>query len=186
MKYDDEPTGPEDRRLLDEVQRLPRTLEPERDLWPGIEARLSVDEQPAARRVLRGDFTFGRRSLLAAAAVLVVCVVGLATGVLRRDPAPARVGEPIPTAAADLDALDANYALVSRDVLDALARDQDLDPATVELLQRNLTIIEGAIEEIRAALADDPENAGLNRLLTAEYQRRGDVLRRAARLADAI
>ena len=30
MKYDDEPTGPEDRRLLDEVQRLPRTLEPER------------------------------------------------------------------------------------------------------------------------------------------------------------
>ncbi|MGH2569626.1 MAG: hypothetical protein ACRDGR_00280, partial [bacterium] len=93
---------------------------------------------------------------------------------------------PPPVAMSPFDVLDASHASASRDVLDALTRVEDLDPATVELIRRNLEIIETAIAEIRAALADDPGNPGLNRLLIAEYQRRGVVLRRAARLADSI
>jgi hypothetical protein len=178
--------------LLAVTKSLPRSIEPERDLWPGIEARLDeAEDAPVSDKVVRADFTFGSRTMLAAAAVLVVFVVALTTGVLNRDPAgsgPAVVDvtPAIPGEAAPLDVIDATHASASRDVLAALTRDKDLDPETVELIRANLEIIETAIAEIRAALAADPENAGLNRLLTTEYQRRGEVLRRAARLADSI
>ena len=179
--------------LIERARSLPRSLEPERDLWPGIEARIrAAEEAPERPKVIRADFGFGGRAWLAAAAVLAVVVVALATGVLRRDPAgdgtPVADSTPveIPKAAAPLDVIDATHASASRDVLAALARDRDLDPETVELIRRNLEIIEAAIAARISAMAADPENAGLNRLLTAEYQRRGEVLRRAARLADSI
>lgn len=177
--------------LAEAARRLPRSIEPERDLWPGIEARLDETvEEPPAGRIVRPDFAFGRRGWLAAAAVLVACVAALSTGVLRRDHSGAGGGSAIVEAdrpvTASLDAIDATHASASRDVLAALSRNRDLDPETVELIRRNLEIIENAIAEIRAALADDPENPGLNRLLTAEYQRRGEVLRRAAKLTDSI
>jgi hypothetical protein len=179
--------------LREETMRLPRGIQPERDLWPGVEARIRAlgdvpATGPASGKVIRGDFARGARVMLAAAAVVVVFVVGLATGLLRRDGGRSVADAPAgaPVAVTPFDAIDAGHASESRDVLEALARVEDLDPATVELIRRNLEIIETAIAEIQAALADDPGNPGLNRLLTSEYQRRGDVLRRAARLADSI
>jgi len=176
--------------FLEETRRLPRSLEPERDLWPGIEAR--IRQAPAEDKIVRPDFTFGSRAMLAAAAVIVVFFVGLATGILRRDrvapgPPVERVEAPAVVAPADaIGAFDATQASASVDVLAALTRDRDLDPATVELIRRNLEIIEAAIAEIHEALADDPDNPGLNRMLTSEYRRRGEVLRRAARLTGSI
>ena len=50
--------------LRDEVQGLPRSIEPPRDLWPEIEV------QVAAAKVARGRF--GRRPLMAAAAAVLL------------------------------------------------------------------------------------------------------------------
>ena len=44
--------------------RLPRGVEPERDLWPGVEARLRSE------KVVKGDFGFSRRTWLAVAAMV--------------------------------------------------------------------------------------------------------------------
>jgi hypothetical protein len=123
--------------------------------------------------------------MLAAAAVAVVFVVALATNALRRDGSAPPVAV-APPATSPFDLIDASHASASRDVLDALSRMEDLDPETVELIRRNLDIIGTAIADIRAALADDPGNPGLNRLLSTEYQRRSVVLRRAAKLAESI
>jgi hypothetical protein len=178
-------SGDEFEALHQETLRLPRGIEPARDLWPGIEARIrDLGEAPARGKILHGRFEFGARTMLAAAAVVVVFVAALTTGVLHRDRTAAP--GPSPIAPSPFDVIDASHASASREILDALARVEDLDPATVELIRKNLEIIETAIAEIRAALADDPGNPGLNRLLTAEYQRRGVVLRRAARLAESI
>jgi hypothetical protein len=66
------------------------------------------------------------------------------------------------------------------------AREDELDPATVGVLRRNLQIIDRAAAEIRTALDRDPENPRLKQMLYAEERRRGTVLRRAADLLKVI
>ncbi len=60
-------------------------------------------------------------------------------------------------------------------------RDQ-LSPATLEVVERNLDLIDQAISEIRQALEQDPENPELRHLLTASYQREVQLLKRATQL----
>jgi hypothetical protein len=66
----------------------------------------------------------------------------------------------------------------------AAARDQ-LDPATVEVIERSLESIDQAIADARAALDADPDNPFLTRQLDNTMQRRLDVLRRAGRVQRA-
>jgi hypothetical protein len=61
-------------------------------------------------------------------------------------------------------------------------RRPDLDSATVALLERNLGIIDRAIAESRAALAQNPGSALLNRQLQNALGKKVQVLRTAALL----
>jgi hypothetical protein len=65
----------------------------------------------------------------------------------------------------------------------AAARDV-LDPNTVRVLERNLGIIEQAIQDSQRALAQDPENDFLIEHLQRVYQRKLEYLREAARVAE--
>lgn len=65
----------------------------------------------------------------------------------------------------------------------AAARDV-LDPNTVRVLERNLGIIEQAIQDSQRALAQDPENDFLVEHLQRVYQRKVEYLREAARVAE--
>jgi hypothetical protein len=58
-------------------------------------------------------------------------------------------------------------------------RDQ-LDPATVEVIERSLEAIDHALESARAALAADPGNPFLHRQLDGAMQKKLAVLRRAS------
>ena len=58
-----------------------------------------------------------------------------------------------------------------------------LDPATVEVLETNLALIDTAIAEAQRAIAADPANAYLNSHLARTMQRKLELLRRAATLA---
>jgi molecular chaperone DnaK (HSP70) len=60
-----------------------------------------------------------------------------------------------------------------------------LDPATVEVLERSIAAIDAAIEESRAALAADPANETLHRQLENAMQKKIDLLRRANRIQRA-
>ena len=60
----------------------------------------------------------------------------------------------------------------------------NLDPNTVRVLERNLGIIEQAIEDSRRALAQDPENDFLVEHLHRVYERKIEYLRDATRVAE--
>jgi len=55
---------------------------------------------------------------------------------------------------------------------------QRLDPATVKVVERNLALIDQAIEQARRALAADPASAYLNTHLASTMRRKVDLLRR--------
>jgi hypothetical protein len=65
---------PEERELLRRLASLPQEAEPERDLWPGIAARIATPPQTAARPPRRARF------LAQAAAALLLFASGVAVG----------------------------------------------------------------------------------------------------------
>jgi hypothetical protein len=68
---------------------------------------------------------------------------------------------------------------------DQLAAVRDaLDPNTLRVLERNMAVIERAIEDSRQALALEPGNEFLSRHLEQVYERKLDYLREAAAIAD--
>ena len=62
------------------------------------------------------------------------------------------------------------------------ARRTELDSGTVEVLERNLRIIDEAIRQSREALARDPNSPFLGRALTSALDRKLELLRTAAML----
>ena len=55
-----------------------------------------------------------------------------------------------------------------------------LDPQTIAIIEASLGMIDRAIAEARRALADDPNNAALNRILLKHEQSKLRVLRQAS------
>jgi hypothetical protein len=180
-----------------EIKARAQALEdrpPEADLWTGIAARIGAgrpDERSAAdaaRSPRRYSFSLAQ---IAAAAALLVAVSGGAAWMLRgRTAAPvetARLEEPRPGVAAVPVAnfADAQYDAAVADLQSALEAGRGrLDRETIAILERNLAVIDAAIEQARAALESDPSNGYLNSHLADARRRKLALLRRAAALAD--
>jgi anti-sigma factor RsiW len=176
-----------------------RDTRPSRDLWPAIEAQLTASNvaafHPARRRGPRViSFSIAQ---LAAAAALLMAVSGatawFARGNVAATPEAASVSiqaEVEPHATADVtrpvNFADAQYDAAVVDLERALAeRRNDLNPRTVEILERNLKLIDAAIAQARQALEEDPGNAYLNRHLVESRKRKLDLLRRATAISEA-
>ena len=158
---------------LPSTARLPRAVEPGVDLWPAISARLG------ARRSGRGRVVLPAWLLAAAAVILIVASSGITILALRRNPSTTVVAEP-----ARLGALEAEYAAAAADLTRTLAQAAGrLSPATRATIERNLAAIDLALSETRRALARDPHNAGLEQLVVGTWQRKVELLRRAAALS---
>jgi hypothetical protein len=82
------------------------------------------------------------------------------------------VSLPEPTAKYDADIAELEQYLAKN-------REQ-LDPLTVEVVERSLESIDMAVESARAALTADPGNPYLHRQLDSAMQKKLDVLRRAS------
>jgi hypothetical protein len=61
-------------------------------------------------------------------------------------------------------------------------RKTQLDSSTIAVIQRNLGIIDAAITQSRAALANDPASRMLNQQLTHALDKKVELLRTAAML----
>jgi hypothetical protein len=61
-------------------------------------------------------------------------------------------------------------------------RKAQLDPATVAIIERNLQIIDAAIEQSKAALRRDPASRMLSEQLTHALDKKVELLRTAAML----
>jgi hypothetical protein len=75
---------------------------------------------------------------------------------------------------------DSQYDAAVADLQRALQEGRGkLDPKTIEILEKNLTIIDQAIEQARQALTKDPANTYLNSYLADARRRKLDLLRDA-------
>ena len=157
------------RALVAGAAALPTTVEPSRDLWTTIEARIV---QRATYNVRRA---FWRRAL-AAAAVLVI-----ALGLYRLLPPVTALYRP---AGRGWVGVQADFERATDELSGILAVERGrLRPETVALLERNLAVIDAAIAESRAALARDPANADLRRLFAAASRHKVELLEWATRVA---
>lgn len=148
--------------LEDAIAGLAEEIQPDRDLWPGIEARLAA--RRSTSRMLRP----------LAAAALVLAGVGL--GMWATWPA-----EPPPPVAevtwqAEMESASARLSAT------LAGRRSELDPVTVGIIEANLAIIDEAIDECARALEADPSNAQLEHRLADTWRRRIDLLRHATDL----
>jgi hypothetical protein len=174
----DEPNGRLDRALA----RLPKAIEPSRDLWPAIEAGLES-------RTARPRQNWG---WLAAAGVLVAVGSSLITATLLREgrPEPAQVaaavGEApvVPAAFGPGGRMGPGYLATRRVLLRELeARIDRLPPEAQKSLERNLAELHRASAEINAALALKPGDPLLEELLLNTYQDELAVLASVNQLA---
>lgn len=182
-----------------EAARLP-LLTPSRDLWDGIEARIST-----VPRTLPCYKTQTFR--LAIAASLLVAVSSGVTWRLATSNASAPMvaateveevaspssDEPAPTDDASemhLASFSASVTQMEREIatLQAIVteRRSDLDPKTIAVLEANLKLIDAAIDESRAALAADPASRFLSAQFTRAYTSKLTLLRDAATLPAGI
>lgn len=144
------------RGLVAGAGALPKSIDPARELWAAVAARIGKEE--------RGKGKGWWRVPLAAAATVI-----LAFAVSRLLPTSTDV-----------------YDQAARDLSQVFAAERDrLDPGTVALLQRNLGVIDRALRESRDALTRDPENVELRGLVASAAREKVELLRWATRVATA-
>ena len=174
-------TGSGDERKVGSLRELAPAIEPARDLWPQIEARINGARStaPAAQpRPVRARAVPPR--WLAAAAVVASVAVGVWIG---RSLLPAaRPGAQSPSSARASFAgaptvLDVAYVSDPRYQRDRAAlmkslqtRLAALPPAARAKVMASLAAIQRAKEDLESALGKDPGNALLQELLVNTYQ----------------
>jgi anti-sigma factor RsiW len=183
------------RSVVNAAQSLP-AREPSANLWEGISA--GITRTPAQRIAIisRRRFSF-TVSQLAAAAVLLIAVSGwIALRVLPagNELADSRIEttddayDRLPVsdlAAARFD--DPGYDAAVADLKATLEESRAaLDPATVQVVEDDLLIIDQALDEARRALARDPANDYLTEHLVETKRRKLDLLRYAAVLSAGL
>jgi anti-sigma factor RsiW len=192
------------RRTLDELRKVAAqaaALEdtpPMTELWPGVVARL----EPRPRRgftLFRRDTPSRRFSFtlpqLAAASVLIALASGAVAWSIgirsTRSREPERVVATSPSQSeaspertiATVGLADAQYDAAVAELQRALDKGRGhLDPATIQILEQNLTIIDRAIADAQRAVADDPGNTYLTTHLVEARRKKIDLLRRATAL----
>jgi predicted anti-sigma-YlaC factor YlaD len=180
-------------RLLAHVAALPRSVAPPRDLWPAIERAISGEG-----RFARGLAWRPGMMLAAAATVLLGILAAVAWRGTPGATGPQTVAipettptyEPVSTLAVADPALaeaEREYEAAAKTLLAVLQqRRSRIAPADLARVEDNVAVIDRALAEVREALAKDPVNPELNRMLVATHRKKVDVLRRVVRLSTAL
>ena len=176
-------TNNNDDKLIQDAARLSRSIAPERDLWPGIEAAIQEPKSSG-----------GSPPWLYQAAAVVLLVAG-SSGVTYF----AMQDEEAPTVVAPQDlfyeraAFGNSYTLGPgfTDARGGLASKlqtqlEKLAPEDRAEVEENLRLIRDAIDQINAELAEDPDNAQLQALLLKTYREELTLMRRIGDLTQSV
>ena len=169
------------------LRRLPRSVQPERDLWAGIQREISA--APAAS--LAGAQAKPRRGIGMPWAI-AASVASLGVGVFLTL-AMLHGRAPVQQAAVPPAAMAAEFSFVpaSTDAVRAKLRQScaaqlaNLPAATRDKVVQDLMLIKNAVADIQTALAKDPGNALLQDLLVTTYQNELDTLANVQALASS-
>jgi anti-sigma factor RsiW len=169
------------RRLLAEASALPRELEPARDLWPEVKARI---EGRAAAPTVSAERPIPFLRLAAAAAALVVVTSAATLWLMRDRTAPPAVnGFHSAPAMVSLKASEPDYLKARKALLASLqARRSRLSPETVKVIDENLAVMDQALRNMKKALDKDPGNRGLAVMIEDTYRQEIALLMQAASL----
>ena len=162
------------RTLKSAVATLPREIRPPNRVWQGIEERMTRGaSRPGAVA------WWQRRTTLAAAAVILMALTSAVTALLVRTPGQPPAGE-------GYSVTEAAYRQAAEELAETLEfRRNDLSPTSLAVVEQNLRIIDEAIRETQAALAEDPRNERVAELLWASWEKKIDLLKRAAQHAES-
>ena len=158
--------------LMAKAARLPTSVTPERDLWPGIEQAITAP--PRERSLWNGVW---------AQAAAIVLLVGGSSGLTYlamtgdEDPTvPDAAGtaqltfEPVSGSFGSQYNLGPDYQDARRVVSSNLDEQlEQLSPEARDAVRRNMATIRQAIDDINVALAEDPDNVLLQQLLIDTY-----------------
>jgi len=161
--------------LLRQVAGVPQAVEPARDLWPDIRARIE-GEAPGVQPVSTG-LSWG---WAAAAGIAVAAISVLFTWISVRSPAPVPVqlagDTPTPVEAISpvsyggYARLGPEYVETRTQMLEQFrGRLEELPAETRLRVEEDLAAIQRAADDIDAALAGDPASRLLNQLLLSTY-----------------
>jgi anti-sigma factor RsiW len=176
------------RSLVVAAKALPRDVAPPPEVWGVLRERVARESRDRARPA-----RWWHNGWLAAAAA-VILVAG--TAILTTTAAPSAkakkvasqttpsVAEPVANV---VRAVDANYASTVSELRATLSAQRPvLAPSTIRVLEHSLAVIDTAIAEARAALSSDPANSALLDVLSAQYERKVDLLQRATKLSPSL
>ena len=147
------------------IANLPRDVTPSRNLWPGIVVRL-----------VRSPRRAPPLALAAGIVVAAACLASLFTwAVLQSRSAPRLLQTEVAKGSFE-EPTDAKYVL-ARDMMQKTFRERLalLEPATRAKIETSLAVIRQAHEDIRKALAADPESPVLEQLWESTWHEEFDL-----------
>jgi hypothetical protein len=168
------------RDLVAAAHALPKDIAPPPEVWSALQTRVSG-------RAPRRSSRMWRYGAWMATAATIVFIAGVAL-LLPSRAQKVKGAKVVPTQPSAAPAMYANVersyvATVSELRIALEAQRTTLAPATVRVLERSLAAIDTAIAEARAALASDPSNRMLLGILSANYERKVELLQRATELS---
>ena len=179
----------EDPRIAAALDQRLAALSPEeppaRDLWPAIAQAIAAEPGRRSAWPARAPYAI-------AAGLALAVLAGLAGWLGGRQSAYSVAGAP-PGTAPDAAVLRASFAVpAGRDYLDTRAALEQvyrerlalLSPVTRLRIEHDLAVVRAANEDIRRALAADPQSPVLNRLLEGTWQQEFDLYKAVARSTD--
>jgi len=191
-----------ERKVVNSLRELPTAVQPPRDLWAGIEARIVAEGRVAAADAgtrKRAGSNLSRLRWMAAAAVVAALAVGMWVGrsvlpTTRPTTSPgAGTTATLPNVNNDgAAALQAAYIVDPkyRKQREALAKSLEaklasLPPASRAKVISSLATIHKSMQDLEAELGKDPSNALLQELLVNTYQDEMRVLTTVHEASDA-
>lgn len=182
--------GHETDPVLRALHRLPRDIEPRRDLWPRIAAGI---EQPAvpARAPTRWVYAIAAAlGCMALGGLLTYAALERRPDALPSEPALAGTNAPVRLVGAsfgEYTALGPEYERARAALAIGLSERLDrLPPAERLKVERNLAEIRRALREINTALALQPNSTLLQELLLSTYQHELAILANVNQTAGRI
>lgn len=183
------------RAVVAEARSLPEAP-PARDLWPDIRGRLTPRRSPGSVSAGKRKAGSSMIGLWAGRRVMVtvpqLAAAGLAVAVLSAGGVWAALGgegatsgratalADAPTTGPAVALLAAYEPAMSELETEYEQRRGELDPETIQVVERNLAIIDSAIREASHALAADPASGFLHTRLTDAMRMRMSLLRQAS------
>jgi hypothetical protein len=173
-------------KKVSSLRDLPRSIEPPRDLWAGIEARIAAERPPVVQApAKRGSVTHLR--WIAAAAMLAALAVGVWIGRgFSPHTGPQYPHEFSPNVIQAAYFADPKFRAQRTELLKSLeAKLATLPPESREKVTASLTAIHNSMHVLEQELGKDPTNALLQELLLNTYQDEMRVLTTVHEASDA-